>query len=292
MNDTRREKRTHGTQGFPFQIYPAPGESDLVPYHWHPENEIIVIESGEVGLTIGDRQFDAVEGDVYFVNAEELHEIRGGPSGRFHAYVFPMDSLQFTRADFAQSELLAPLLDGHLVFETRLPRENDFSRAVCAEFDKVLVACTYCKPGYQLLVKSALLRIVALAAGENLLHPRTARRTDYKNGTLREIVAFLEEHCTEHLALADVAGRFGLSPQYFCTFFKDNIGRTLTQHVNFLRIERAARLLRETDEAIMAVGMAVGFDNFSYFIKRFREYYGCTPKDYRRRSDANETALA
>ena len=66
------------------------------------------------------------------------------------------------------------------------------------------------------------------------------------------------------------------------TFFKDNLGRTLMQHINLLRIERASRLLRETDLPILEISLSVGFENFSYFIKRFREVYGCTPTDYRR----------
>ena len=93
---------------------------------------------------------------------------------------------------------------------------------------------------------------------------------------------YLSEHCTERLRLADVSAQFGLSPQYFCSFFKENLGRTLVQHVNFLRIERASRLLRESDLPILEISLSVGFDNVSYFIKRFREVYGCTPTDYRR----------
>ena len=48
----------------------------------------------------------------------------------------------------------------------------------------------------------------------------------------------------------------------------------------FLR--HAARLLRETDLPVMEVGFSVGFDNFSYFIKRFRSVYGVSPSHYRK----------
>ena len=58
------------------------------------------------------------------------------------------------------------------------------------------------------------------------------------------------------------------------------------QHLNFLRIERASRLLRETDQPIMEIGFAVGFENFSYFIKRFRAVFGCTPSAYRKAGGA------
>ena len=99
---------------------------------------------------------------------------------------------------------------------------------------------------------------------------------------LREIVGYLGEHFTEPLSLPEVASHFGLSPQYFSTFFRENFGRTFTQHINSLRIEQAARLLRETDLPVMEVGFSVGFDNFSYFIKRFRSVYGVSPSHYRK----------
>ncbi|MFQ9126024.1 MAG: AraC family transcriptional regulator [Butyricicoccaceae bacterium] len=67
---------------------------------------------------------------------------------------------------------------------------------------------------------------------------------DYRARRLREIVGYLGEHFTEPLSLPEVASHFGLSPQYFSTFFRENFGRTFTQHINSLRIEQAARLLR------------------------------------------------
>ena len=101
---------------------------------------------------------------------------------------------------------------------------------------------------------------------------------------LKEIVGYLGEHFTEPLSLSAVAAEFGLSPQYFSTFFRDNFGRTFTQHINSLRIEQASRLLRETDLPVIEVGFRVGFDNFSYFIKRFRLVYGVSPSHYRKNS--------
>ena len=87
MDAARRERRAHGTQGFPFQIYSAPQaqDSDLVPYHWHPETEIIIVLHGTVGVTIADRQYAGQEGDVFFASSGQLHEIRGGVDNRFRA---------------------------------------------------------------------------------------------------------------------------------------------------------------------------------------------------------------
>ncbi len=284
MDASRLEKRTHGTEEFPFQIYPVSGsqDGDVIPYHWHPELEIIRILTGEVGLTIADKRYTGVAGDLFFVGTGELHEIRSGHGGQFRSFVFPADFLQFRRTDRAQTELLAPLEDGRLWFGTTLWAGEAGNPALQKALDEVMEACAEKREGFELRVKASLLTLVAEGAGAGLLRSVQRPARDYKTQLLREIVAYLNEHCTEQLRLTDVSQHFGMSPQYFCSFFKANLGRPFVQHINFLRIERASRLLRETDQPIMEIGFAVGFENFSYFIKRFRAVFGCTPSAYRK----------
>lgn len=285
MDASRREKRAHGTHGFPFQIYSAPQaqDSDLVSYHWHPEMEIITVLQGRVRVMIADKQYIGREGDVFFVNAGQLHEIRGGVENLFRAFVFPMDFLQFQRADIAQSELLAPLAEGLLRFPAYVCGNTEIGKALFLELKKMIRICANQPFGHQLLVKSSLLYIIGLLASVKMLVQCPMRTgEEYRTQMMREIIAYLGEHCTEKVRLSDVAAQFGLSPQYFCSFFKENSGRTLIQHINFLRIERASRLLRETENPILEISLSVGFENVSYFIKRFREVYGCTPTAYRR----------
>ena len=105
MDAARREKKEHGTLAFPFQIYPAldgseADDSDFIPYHWHPELEIITVDAGHVSLTIADHTYEGTHGDVFFAAGEELHEIRAaGRENQFRSFVFAADFLQFSRAD-------------------------------------------------------------------------------------------------------------------------------------------------------------------------------------------------
>ena len=288
MKERRREQKAHGTRDFPFQIYSAPDakDSDLVPYHWHPEVEIITVLQGEVDVTIRDEHHVGHQGDVFVVNAGELHEIRGGVENLFRAFVFPLDFLQFRREDGAQEQWLQPLERQESHFAAVISGESPTGREVFAELLRIIDADDHRPPGYQLLIKASLLRIVALLAGAELIGSAQERnpRPEYQNQMLRDIIEYLNETCTEPVRLPDVASRFGLTPQYFCTFFKEHFGRTLIQHINLLRIQRASRYLRETDLPIMEVGFLVGFENFSYFIKRFREVFACTPTEYRKKS--------
>ena len=289
MDAARREKKEHGTLSFPFQIYPAldgseADDSDFIPYHWHPELEIITVDAGRVSLTIADHIYEGTRGDVFFVAGEELHEIRAaGRENQFRSFVFAADFLQFARTDQTETELLAPLAEGRLRFATCLRAGAPGQREMRTLLAQIVQACQTPRLGSQLAVKAALLGIVAVCARSGLIEGRQMRpNADYKARQLKGIVGYLGEHFAEPLTLSAVAAQFGLSPQYFSTFFRENFGRTFTQHVNSLRIEQAARLLRETDLPVMEIAFNVGFDNFSYFIKRFREVYGVSPSHYRK----------
>ena len=201
MDAQRREKKAHGTQDFPFQIYSAPDakDSDLVPYHWHPEVEIITVLKGQVDVTIRDERHVGQRGDVFLVNAGELHEIRGGEGNLFRSFVFPMDFLQFRREDAAQFEWLQPLEKQEMCFSGMVDQSSDVGRKTFSELERVMYADEHRPPGYPLLIKASLLRIVALFAGAGLLGtPReSSSRPDYQNQTLREIIEYLNENCTE-----------------------------------------------------------------------------------------------
>ena len=141
MDAARREKKEHGTLAFPFQIYPAldgseADDSDFIPYHWHPELEIITVDAGHVSLTIADHTYEGTHGDVFFAAGEELHEIRAaGRENQFRSFVFAADFLQFSRADQSEFALLSPLAEGRLRFGTCIragePGQNEI-RALLA----------------------------------------------------------------------------------------------------------------------------------------------------------------
>lgn len=91
----------------------------FIPYHWHPELEIITVDAGHVSLTIADHTYEGTHGDVFFAAGEELHEIRAaGRENQFRSFVFAADFLQFSRADQSEFALLSPLAEGRLRFGT------------------------------------------------------------------------------------------------------------------------------------------------------------------------------
>jgi AraC family transcriptional regulator len=79
-------------------------------------------------------------------------------------------------------------------------------------------------------------------------------------------------------ALAEIAG---LSQYRFAHNFKSAIGLPPHQYVIRARIERAKRILRETDLSILDIACAVGCQSVSRFNSLFKRELGTTPSGYR-----------
>ena len=74
---------------------------------------------------------------------------------------------------------------------------------------------------------------------------------------------------------------WGLNREYFCRFFKQQMGVNFTRHVNQVRLSHIHHELIATEDPIMEIVDRNGFTNYKLFHKLFREIYGCTPREAR-----------
>lgn len=84
------------------------------------------------------------------------------------------------------------------------------------------------------------------------------------------------------LSLRSLAERAGLSPAYLGKIFAAVTTRPFNDYLNHVRIETAAKLLRETDLPINKISEQVGILNANYFYSLFKKHYGVTPSAYRK----------
>lgn len=102
-----------------------------------------------------------------------------------------------------------------------------------------------------------------------------------KGSKTEKIRQYIYQNYARPLTLDEISSHFYLSPNYLCSVFKKENGCNLNKFINDYRLKRAAELLTNTQMKIHGVAEAVGFHNTSYFIQRFRDFYGETPDSYR-----------
>jgi AraC family transcriptional regulator len=102
---------------------------------------------------------------------------------------------------------------------------------------------------------------------------------------MRDVTPLLidvQHHLDADINLEALARQFGYSPFHFHRVFSKTVGETPKQHVDRLRLERAAYKLAITDESILDIALSVGFKNHETFSRAFKRGFAYTPRDYRR----------
>jgi AraC-like DNA-binding protein len=98
---------------------------------------------------------------------------------------------------------------------------------------------------------------------------------------LRKAERYIYENYTRKISLKEIADASGLSAPYFSNIFKEEMGENLTNYLNRLRVEKASRLLTETEMSLSEIAGVCGFENQSWFSKIFKNFTGISPGKYR-----------
>ena len=100
-------------------------------------------------------------------------------------------------------------------------------------------------------------------------------------GYIGEMLQYIRQHYASSLTIAVMAEQFHMSEKYFSRYFRIATGQNFTAYLNTVRIEKAQSMLLETDETVLEIAFACGYENVSYFNRVFRSQTGFSPLQYR-----------
>ena len=120
---------------------------------------------------------------------------------------------------------------------------------------------------------------------EPLFQSITARirqeQSSRKGDVIPEVIRAIEgSYCNSQLSSQSLASQFGLSPVYLSRIFRKEVGTSLLDYINHLRIGRAQEILADPSVKVKDVPQQIGIDNKQYFFKLFKDITGMTPKQY------------
>lgn len=100
---------------------------------------------------------------------------------------------------------------------------------------------------------------------------------------VEQIMQYIDENLGGDLSRAKLAARAYISEDYLSKKFALHTGMSIPNYVSAKRMEKAQDYFKNTNRSVSEVAALVGYTNFSYFSKTFRDYAGCTPNEFKSR---------
>ena len=145
---------------------------------------------------------------------------------------------------------------------------------------------------YPGLASDALIESLALLIASDLLRYYTNERAESatRNGLLsarrlRQINDFIAEYNDGCPSLSEVARECGVTAAHLRRLYKATAGKTLYEYIEEVRVERAIKLLRDTDIPLKVISYRLGFSHPSGFSFAFKRATGESPRDFRLRHE-------
>lgn len=100
---------------------------------------------------------------------------------------------------------------------------------------------------------------------------------------IRLAIQYMQQNFERNIVINELAGRYGMSPNYFSTMFKKETNQSAIAYLTNLRVQKAAWYLENTEESAVDISQRVGYEDSQYFFRVFKKTMGMTPLMYRKK---------
>lgn len=253
-------------------------------WHYHSELELVYILKGSGTRFVGDNISDFQTGDLVLLGAnlphvwrsheEELVEIK---ENRVEAIV-----IHFNHEFAVEGFWALPEMNGIQALFNVAPRGLQFKVSEFDELSQKLMLLPEKKGFERFIIFLDILQMLGALSDFRTLSsiPFADHYKKHHSDRINAVYDFVLNNFTREMKLEEVARLANLNESAFCRFFKAQTRKSFTQFVNEVRIGYAARLLLDKPATIAEVCYRSGFNNISYFCRKFKNIVGHTPSAY------------
>ncbi len=237
---------------------------DQAHEHAHDHHQLVMSLSGRAEFEVNGRGGEVCRMRACLVPGDAEHQFAGVGDNRM--LILDLDEQGNSAEDL---ELL-----GHLFDTPRYP-------ALDADFQNLLsyAGAELARYGSDPQLARALGGVLLRALHLRLFGEQAQRKVGPLN--IERLDAYIGAHLARRISVAELAQVACLSPSHFHAQFKDSVGYTPHQYLLKTRLDRAARLLRESALPLIRIAEECGFSSQSALTTAMRRYLGLTPKRLR-----------
>ena len=277
-NAVFRHERDRITDGLDIFFWVFNDSSSYVPTHWHSAMEIMYILEGEVDVTVGGQTTVLLPGDVYLVDCAVPHSTKSLDGNKAVLIQIPYPLLDRYIPDITSRRFGFDCHSQNPIVRTKILQLIEIIKQMQIVFE--------IKPDGEILRFNSLVFEFLFQIYHNFsqeMETVEAQKENKTFGRIQTILDYLDDNYSSPISLDEISKVACLQKEYFCHFFKKNMGITYTNYLNDLRLSKIRDDLVDTDLPVKLILEKHGFSNYKLFRKMFSETFGCTPTTYRKK---------
>lgn len=269
-----------------FVLFRETGKYFPCPWHFHPENEIVLVLRSTGRRMVGDHIGHFDEGDLVFMGSGIPHvwindqQFITGEAG------YEADALviHFRDSFLGENFLSIPEMENFKNVLRLSSRGMTYYGETKAKINKIMKGMLT-MGGLKRL--SALFDIFDLLANSTeykiLASPGYTQKFELKaSDRFGKVTEYIIQNFDKEISLPEVASIANMSVTTFCNFFKVHFRVTFVEYLNTVRIGYACKLLADGEHNIVEIAYESGFKNLGNFNRQFKRFKNMAPREYRK----------
>ncbi len=256
--------------------------------------ELMLLKEGELIVTVEDREYHGIPGDIFFFRPGQRHSIRRisaeavrQPHVHFDLFedeLSPKIKVSYKNRDQMSWEELklirednCPLFDLKMPSMLRLENIDHFDYLLT----NVIEEYQNRQPFSDISLKQSMLRLWVYFL--RTVYWQNNPVSGSNMNQLGQIRDFLDANLTRSVTLDEVAQRFNISKYYLDKIFKKVYQTTPIQYHQNKRIEKAKELIQYGNMSLGGIAEALGYNDINSFSRAFKKVDGVAPSYYRQK---------
>ncbi len=256
-----------------------------IPVHTHSTfDEITIVLSGSCLHVIDNERYPLMRGDIFVIKGEEAHGLKKLSNFKLIDIVYKRDFFK----NVINELIDIPGFQALFVYEPMFRKMNNFKAKLYLNSNQLNELMPIIKlmkkiqldkmPGYKIATEYVF-KLVVISLCSYYSETDIPRSKELLR--ISEVINFMEKSFAEKITLNDLADKINLTVPTFRRAFKRVTGCSPIDYLIRLRVEGAAKMMSENNKIkVIDAAMNSGFDNSSYFTRKFKQVMEITPAEY------------
>lgn len=262
-----------------FRILLTPRLNEIFYWHFHPETELVFVESESGFRHVGDHISKYHESDLVLIGPNIPHlNFDYGIKEVVNTVVVQMKEDFLGQIFFSLPEIKAI----HLLFE-KSKEGIAFHGETKEVVGEKLKHLSDLDPFERLISLLEVFNLLAKSTETEMLHAKPLENASLikEQKRIQKVYHFIEVNYQNQMDVNEVAELCNLTTPAFCRYFKKATHYIFTEFLNIFRINQSKKLLLQ-DKNVSETCYASGFSNLSHFNKTFKKVTGKNPSEFKK----------